>query len=55
MIGNLMYPATVFLRILALVRSGLLNLTAIKIQSFKLADLPAGMGASVSVIGTNQA
>ena len=45
-IGNFMYPANVFLKLLGLVRSGLLDLGAIQIQKFGLADLPAAMDAA---------
>lgn len=45
-IGNFMYPANVFLKLQALIRSGLLDLRAIKIQNFGLADLPAAMDAA---------
>lgn len=45
-IGHFMYPADIFLKLLALVRSGLLDLRAIQIQKFGLADLPAAMDAA---------
>jgi len=45
-IGHFMYPANTFLKLLALIRSGLLDLSAIQIQKFGLADLPAAMDAA---------
>jgi alcohol dehydrogenase len=45
-IGNFMYPANVFLKLLALIRAGLLDLRAIEMQKFSLADLPAAMDAA---------
>jgi len=45
-IGHFMYPANIFLKLLALIRSGLLDLGAIQIQRFSLAELPAAMDAA---------
>ena len=45
-IGHFMYPADIFLKLLALIRSGLLDLRAIQMQRFGLADLPAAMDAA---------
>ena len=45
-IGHFMYPANIFLKLLALIRPGLLDLRAIQIQGFSLADLPAAMDAA---------
>jgi alcohol dehydrogenase len=50
-IGHFMYPANIFLKLLALVRSGLLDLKAIQAQSFGLADLPAAMDAAANSSG----
>ena len=50
-IGHFMYPANVFLKLQALVRSGLLDLTAIEVQRFGLADLPAAMDAAERAAG----
>ena len=47
-IGNFMYPRDVFLRLVALLRAGILNLKAIKVQSFTLSDLPAAMDAAAN-------
>lgn len=45
-IGHFMYPPDIFLKLLALIRSGLLDLRAIQIQRFSLPDLPAAMDAA---------
>jgi alcohol dehydrogenase len=52
-IGHFMYPANVFLKLLALIRSGLLDLGAIQIQKFALADLRAAMEAAEKAGGLN--
>jgi alcohol dehydrogenase len=49
--GHFMYPANIFLKLLALIRSGLLDLRAIRIQKFSLADLPAAMDAAETAGG----
>jgi alcohol dehydrogenase len=45
-IGQFMYPPDVFRRLQALTRSGLLNLSAIQIEAFPLAELPAAIEAA---------
>ena len=50
-IGNFMYPADVFRRILSLVRAGLLDLDAIQIKSFALAELTAAIEAASEASG----
>jgi alcohol dehydrogenase len=50
-IGHFMYPADIFLKLLALIRSGLLDLRAIQIQKFGLADLLAAMDAAENAGG----
>jgi alcohol dehydrogenase len=45
-IGHFMYPANIFLKLLALIRSGLLDLSAFQVQSFPLSNLPAAMEAA---------
>jgi alcohol dehydrogenase len=50
-IGNFMYPALVFRRLLALVRAGLLNLEAIRIKSFPLTEAPAAIEAAANSSG----
>jgi alcohol dehydrogenase len=45
-IGHFMYPADIFLKLLALIRSGLLDLSAIQIQRFGLSGLPSAMDAA---------
>ena len=39
-------PPNIFLKLLALIRSGLLDLSAIQIQKFSLSDLLAAMDAA---------
>ena len=46
-----MYPADVFMKLQALVRSGLLDLRAIQIQTFHLANLPAAMDSAENAGG----
>jgi len=50
-IGHFMYPANIFLKLLALIRSGLLDLRAIQIQKFGLADLLAAMDSAEKASG----
>lgn len=50
-IGNFMYPADVFRRLLSLVRAGLLDLGAIQIKSFPLTELPAAIEAASNSSG----
>jgi alcohol dehydrogenase len=50
-IGHFMYPANVFLKLQALIRSGLLDLTVMPVQCFALADLPAAMDAAEKATG----
>jgi alcohol dehydrogenase len=50
-IGNFMYPADVFRRILSLVRSGLLDLNAIQLKTFPLSELPVAIKAAASSFG----
>jgi alcohol dehydrogenase len=50
-IGNFMYPADVFRRILSLVRAGLLNLDVIQVKSFSLIELPAAIEAASNSSG----
>jgi alcohol dehydrogenase len=50
-IGNFMYPADVFRRILSLVRAGLLKLDAIQTKSFALSELPAAIEAAANSSG----
>jgi len=50
-IGHFMYPANIFLKLVALIRSGLLDLRAIQMQKFSLADLPAAMDAAETAGG----
>jgi alcohol dehydrogenase len=45
-IGNFMYPRTALSEVLALVRAGLLDLSAIRSQPFPLAALPEAMIAA---------
>lgn len=52
-IGHFMYPATVFLKLQALIRSGLLDLKAMPVQCFALSDLPAAMDAAEKATGLN--
>jgi len=47
--GQFMYPADVYLRLFALVRAGLLDLTAITPHSYPLAELPAAIAAAANV------
>jgi len=48
MIGQFMYPARAFQRLLDLLRSGLLDLRAIRPRVYPLADLPQAMEAAAS-------
>ena len=50
-IGHFMYPANIFLKLLALIRSGLLDLRAIQMYRFGLADLPEAMDAAETAGG----
>jgi alcohol dehydrogenase len=50
-IGHFMYPTDVFLKLQALVRSGLLDLRAIQIQPFHLENLPAAMDSAENAGG----
>src|SRR5258708_2535854 len=50
-IGHFMYPANVFLKLQALIRSGLLDLRLLPVQCFALADLPAAMDAAEKATG----
>jgi alcohol dehydrogenase len=47
-LGNFMYPAGAYLRLLALVRSGLLDVRSIRARTFPLEALPAAMDAAAS-------
>jgi alcohol dehydrogenase len=47
-IGNFMHPADAYRNVLAMIRSGALEVTAITPKVFPLADLPAAMEAAVS-------
>jgi alcohol dehydrogenase len=47
-IGNFMHPADAYRSVLAMIRSGALQLTAIVPKVFPLADLPAAMEATES-------
>jgi alcohol dehydrogenase len=47
-IGNFMYPASAYRSVLALVRSGALDVTTINPKVFPLAELPAAMDAAAS-------
>jgi alcohol dehydrogenase len=47
-IGNFMHPADAYRSVLAMIRSGALQLTAIVPKVFPLADLPAAMEATAS-------
>jgi alcohol dehydrogenase len=52
LIGQFMYPADVYRRLLGLVRAGLLDLTAITPHCYPLAELPAAIAAAAGVGGT---
>jgi alcohol dehydrogenase len=47
-IGNFMCPASAYRSVLALVRSGALDVTTINPNVFPLAELPAAMDAAAS-------
>jgi alcohol dehydrogenase len=47
-LGNFMYPASAYERLLALVRSGLLDMRYLQARTFSLEELPAAMDAAVS-------
>lgn len=49
LLGQFMYPAEGYRRLLELVRAGLLDLTAITPHTYALADLPAAMAAAPNV------
>jgi alcohol dehydrogenase len=46
--GQFMYPASAYLRLLDLLRSGLLDIRAIRPRVYPLAELPAAMEAAAS-------
>jgi alcohol dehydrogenase len=50
-IGHFMYPANVFPKLQALIRSGLLDLKVMPVQCFCLADLRAAMDAAEKATG----
>jgi len=50
-IGHLMYPANIFLKLLALIRPGLLDLRAFQVQCFALSNLTAAMEAAANSSG----
>ena len=45
-IGQFMYPAGAYLRLIGLVRAGLLNISAIRPCCFPLSELPQAMEAA---------
>lgn len=47
-LGQFMYPASAYRRLLELLRSGLLDVSAIKPRVYRLADLPQAMEAAAS-------
>ena len=47
-IGQFMYPASAYRRLLDLLRSGLLDISAIRPRVFPLADLPTAMEAAAT-------
>jgi alcohol dehydrogenase len=47
-IGNFMYPAHAYLRLLSIFRAGLLDLRSIRTRTFPLEALPAAMDAAGS-------
>jgi alcohol dehydrogenase len=47
-IGNFMYPADAYLRLLALIRAGLLDLRSIRTRTFPFDAVPAAVDASAS-------
>jgi alcohol dehydrogenase len=47
-VGNFMYPADAYLRLLALIRAGLLDLRSIRTRTFPLDAVPAAVDASAS-------
>ncbi len=50
-IGNFMYEPSAFLTAISLIRSGLLNLDAVRVKSFALNELPAAMDAAAAMRG----
>jgi alcohol dehydrogenase len=50
--GNFMYPADSYLRLLALIRAGLLDVHSIRTRTFPLDALPAAMDAAASAKGS---
>jgi len=47
-IGQFMYPASAYRRLLDLLRSGLLDISAIRPRVYPLADLPQAMEAAAT-------
>jgi alcohol dehydrogenase len=45
-LGNFMYPAGAYLRLLALIRGGLLDMRSIRARTFPLEALPAAIAAA---------
>jgi alcohol dehydrogenase len=50
-LGQFMYPGDAYLRLLALVRAGLLDPAAITTRTYPLAELPAAMEAAAAAKG----
>ncbi|AKU95555.1 Alcohol dehydrogenase, zinc-binding [Labilithrix luteola] len=50
-LGQFMYPADAYLRLLALVRGGLLDPRAITVRTYPLAELPSAMDAAARASG----
>jgi len=50
-IGNFMYEPSAFLAAISLIRSGLLNLDAVRVKSFGFNELPAALDAAAAMRG----
>jgi alcohol dehydrogenase len=50
-VGQFMYPKDSLARLVAMARSGVLDLAAVQIRSFPLAELPAAMAHAAGMRG----